>query len=383
MPTSGQVKRDAERRTTLYAFLLLLLAVGVPVFLLMRPYALTLLLAGIVAVIADPIYRRLRRRGLRAGSAAGIVCFGIFALVVTPTTLFVWAALQEAVALPGALAGTGVLDIDAHIARLREWGPTRRLLADPAALEAQLQETLGNAATAVTNLVLAALAQVPELLLHAGLGLLGVYFFLVDGRRLVVWLSGKVPLPPQILEVLTLSFRESAAAVVLASVAAASAQTIVTLVSFLALGVPAAFVAAGLAFIFAWVPMLGVAPVYLAGIAWLWVERGPWFAVALFAAGCVAGVVDNIVRPAVLQGRQQMHPMVSLLAIFGGIAIFGIFGAFVGPILAAVFIALMEAWPSVAAYAGIEVSDSGSPPEIDLPVHETLPTTPSPAPPPS
>ncbi|MES2640987.1 MAG: AI-2E family transporter [Myxococcota bacterium] len=372
--------RERERRTTLYAFLLLLLAVGVPVLFLLLPYALTLLLAGIVAVIADPIYRRLRRRGLRPGLASGLVTFAIFTLVVTPTSLFVWAALQEAAALPGALASTGVLDIDAHIARLREWGPLRRLLANPGALEEQLQEGLGRAATTVTNLVLAALAQVPELLLHAGLGLLACYFFLVDGRRFVVWLSGKVPLPPQILEVLQLSFRESAGAVVLASLAAAGAQTIVTLISFLALGVPAAYVAAGLAFIFAWVPMLGVAPVYLTGIVWLWFERGPWFALALFAAGCVAGVVDNIVRPAVLQGRQQMHPMVSLLAIFGGIATFGIFGAFVGPILAAVFIALMDAWPAVAAYAGIEVSDTGSPPELDLPVHETLPTTPTPPP---
>jgi predicted PurR-regulated permease PerM len=372
--------RERERRTTLYAFLLLLLAVGLPVLLLLLPYALTLLLAAIVAVIADPFYRRLRRRGLRPGLAGGLVTVAIFALVVTPTVLFVWAALQEAAALPGALATTGVLDIDAHIARLREWGPLRRLLSDPGALEGQLQEGLGRAATTVTNLVLAALAQVPELLLHAGLALLACYFFLVDGRRLVVWLSGKVPLPPQILEVLQLSFRESAGAVVLASLAAAGAQTIVTLVSFLALGVPAAYVAAGLAFIFAWVPMLGVAPVYLSGIVWLWFERGPWFALALFGAGCVAGVVDNIVRPAVLQGRQQMHPMVSLLAIFGGIAIFGIFGAFVGPILAAVFIALMEAWPAVAAYAGIEVSDTGSPPELDLPVHETLPTTPAPPP---
>ncbi|MDP2305454.1 MAG: AI-2E family transporter [Pseudomonadota bacterium] len=371
---------ERERRTTLYAFLLLLFAVGAPVFLLLSPYALTLLLAAIVAVLADPVYRRLRRRGLRPTVAGGLVTFAIFALVVIPTGLFVWSALQQAVGLPKAIAGSGVLDLDAHIARLREWGPARRLLADPGALEAQIQQTLGAAAATITNLVLSALAQVPELLLHSGLALLACYFFLVDGRRLVVWLSGKVPLPPQVLEVLELSFRESAAAVVLASLAAAAAQTVVTLVSFLAFGVPAAFVAAGLAFIFAWVPMLGVAPVYLAGMAWLWVERGPWFALGLLAAGCVAGVIDNIVRPAVLRGRQQMHPMVSLLAIFGGLALFGIFGAFVGPILAAVFIALLEAWPAVAAYAGIEVSDTGSPPEIDLPVHQALPTTPPPPP---
>lgn len=371
--------RDRERRTTLLAFLLLLFAVGTPVFFLLRPYALTVLLAGIVAVIADPICQRLRRRGFGPRMSGLLVTLAIFVLVVTPTTLFVWAALQEATALPSAIASSGVLDIDAHLERLRQWGPARRFLAEPGALEAEIQQAMGSAATAITNLVFAALSQVPELLLHAGLALLGCYFFLVDGSHLTVWLSGKMPLPPQVIEVLRLSFRESAGAVVLASLAAAAAQTVVTLVSFLALGVPAAFVAAGLAFIFAWVPMLGVAPVYLTGIIYLWLERGPWLALAMFGAGCVAGLVDNIVRPAVLQGRQQMHPMVSLLAIFGGISIFGIFGAFVGPILAAVFIALMDAWPAVARYAGVEVGDSGTPPEIPLPVHETLPTHPDPS----
>ncbi|MDP2315356.1 MAG: AI-2E family transporter [Pseudomonadota bacterium] len=379
---SASSERGGERRTTLVAFLLLLVAVATPVFLMVRPYALTLLLAGIVAVITDPIYRRLRRRGMRPYVAGGVVSLGIFLLVVTPTGLFTWAALQEAAALPSSLSQAGVFDIDALLARLHAWPPARRLLADPAATEAQLRDTIASAAATVTNLVLAALSQVPALLLHAGLALLGCFFFLVDGRRLLLWLSGKVPLPPQIVDVLFLSFRESAGAVVLASMAAASAQAAVTLVGFLALGVPAAFVAAGLAFIFAWVPLLGVAPVYATGMLYLWFARGPWDTLFLLLVGLGAGVIDNVIRPAVLRGRQQMHPMVSLVAIFGGIAVFGIFGAFVGPILAAVFIALLETWPTVAAYAGIEVSDTGSPPTIDLPVAEMPPTAP-PSPPPS
>lgn len=380
-PSREEERRD--RRTTLYTFLLLLVVVGAPVFLFLRPYALTLLLAAILAVITDPVYRSLRRRGVRPSIAGGLVTLAMFALVVIPLSLFTWAALQEAIALPAALAESGILDIDALLAQLRAWGPTERLLANPEAFEAQVQQTLGRAAAATTNLVLAALAQVPEMLLHAGLALLGLYFFLVDGRSLALWLSGKVPLPPQIVEVLRLSFRESAGAVVLAALAAAGAQAGVTVISFLVLGVPAAFVAAGLAFIFAWVPLLGVGPVYLGGMAWLWMERGPWPTLALFLCGAFAGVIDNVVRPAILRGRQQMHPMVSLVSIFGGLSLFGIFGAFVGPILAAVLIALLEAWPAVARYTGIEVSDTGTPPEIDLPPTEVLPTGPPPAPPPS
>jgi predicted PurR-regulated permease PerM len=155
--------------------------------------------------------------------------------------------------------------------------------------------------------------------------------------------------------------------VVLASLAAAGAQASVTLVVFLALRVPGAFVAAGIVFVLAWLPMIGITPVYAVGAGWLFHEHGIVQVLLLVAGGFAAGVADNIVRPAVLGGRHQMHPLVSLVAIFGGIATFGLFGVLVGPILAAVFIALLDTWPIVARHCGIQVSETGTVPELDAP----------------
>jgi predicted PurR-regulated permease PerM len=75
----------------------------------------------------------------------------------------------------------------------------------------------------------------------------------------------------------------------------------------------------------------------------------------MIVIGLLVGVSDNIVRSFVLQGRDEMHPLVSLVAMFGGIAMFGIVGVFIGPILAAIVIAVLDTWPSVAAQYGITV----------------------------
>jgi predicted PurR-regulated permease PerM len=48
-----------------------------------------------------------------------------------------------------------------------------------------------------------------------------------------------------------------------------------------------------------------------------------------------------------------MHPLVSLVAIFGGIEMFGIMGVFLGPILAAVLMALLQIWPEVGHRFGL------------------------------
>ena len=69
--------------------------------------------------------------------------------------------------------------------------------------------------------------------------------------------------------------------------------------------------------------------------------------------GLLTGLVDNVVRALILRGRSKMHPLVSLVAIFGGIEMFGLLGIFLGPILAAVLIALLQLWPVVGQRFGL------------------------------
>jgi predicted PurR-regulated permease PerM len=79
----------------------------------------------------------------------------------------------------------------------------------------------------------------------------------------------------------------------------------------------------------------------------------------MVVCGLMTGLVDNFVRSMILQGRSKMHPLVSLVAIFGGIGMFGIMGVFLGPILAAVLIALLQSWPEVGQRFGLLPGSTG------------------------
>jgi predicted PurR-regulated permease PerM len=85
----------------------------------------------------------------------------------------------------------------------------------------------------------------------------------------------------------------------------------------------------------------------------------------LLAVGVVAGASDNVVRAYMLRGQAAMHPLVGLVAVFGGISMFGILGVFIGPILAAMFIALLKLWPELlgrmsAAPAGAPIKPAAA-----------------------
>ncbi|MBC7692833.1 MAG: AI-2E family transporter [Methylotenera sp.] len=54
------------------------------------------------------------------------------------------------------------------------------------------------------------------------------------------------------------------------------------------------------------------------------------------------GVIDNFIRPAVLRGSANLHPLLAFVAAFGGLQVFGFSGVFLGPIIAGMFVITVE-----------------------------------------
>ena len=67
-------------------------------------------------------------------------------------------------------------------------------------------------------------------------------------------------------EQLVNSFRNTTISAVLAGLAAAASMAVLVAAGFLVLDIPGAFLAGGLTFIFAWIPVLGTTPALLAGV---------------------------------------------------------------------------------------------------------------------
>ncbi len=56
----------------------------------------------------------------------------------------------------------------------------------------------------------------------------------------------------------------------------------------------------------------------------------------------VVSSVDNIIRPWIVGGRVELHPLVLLFFIFGGVEAFGFLGLFLGPVVASVLVAVFD-----------------------------------------
>jgi predicted PurR-regulated permease PerM len=341
-----------QRRTTLVAFLALLIAVMVINVLMVLPYVLAVTMGGILALLAQPVLQWLTGHRVTPRVAAAVVVLGVVLVIIAPLSFFVTKAIQQGIAIGQGLAEDGVslrflLD---HVSR---WAPIETLIGSPEAFENQARRWIQSAGTSATATILGLAAHLPNIILQLALASIACFFLLVDGPRLLCWMTDKIPIASDVRMQVVQSFQETAISVIWATVAAAAAQSAVMLLSYLTLGVPAAFLAAGATFLFAWIPLVGITPVWLAGAIYLYLQDAMLKAILMVVFGLMAGLVDNFVRPLILKGRSKMHPLVSLVAIFGGIGMFGIMGIFLGPILAAVLIALLQSWPEVGQRFGL------------------------------
>jgi predicted PurR-regulated permease PerM len=342
----------APRRTTLVAFLALLIAVLVITGLLVLPYVLALTMGGILAILAQPVFQWLTGHHVPPRVAAAVVVLGVVLVIIAPLAFFVTKAIQQGIVIGHSVADGGV-SVRSLLDHVSGWAPIETLMGSPDAVETQVRRWMQSVGTAATATIVGLAAHLPNLVLQLALASLAGFFLLVDGHRFLGWMTDKIPIAADVRGQVVQSFQETAISVIWATLAAAAAQSAVMFLSYLTLGVPAAFLAAGATFLCAWIPLVGSTPVWLAGAIYLYVQDALLKAILMVVCGLLTGLVDNFVRPLILQGRSKMHPLVSLVAIFGGIEMFGILGVFFGPILAAVLIALLQIWPAVGQRFGL------------------------------
>jgi predicted PurR-regulated permease PerM len=298
------------------------------------------LIAAVFAIVLAPLTSRLAKRlGSRATLAPALVTVGTLLGILGPAGLLGTLTVLQLRSVKGSgfasavETQTGALirlaqragsplasfGIDMSTAGLRTWleGEAQRLLA-----------WLGGLASET-------IAATPDLIIGAFLFVLALYFWLRDGHAAVALLSRALPLADEEAERLFTGVRDAARGVLISEVFTGAVQSALALGFLAALRVPGAFLWGVLAFGLSFIPVFGTTPVTLGAVVYLLATGRHGAAVVMGVGVLIVGSADNVVRPLVASNSAHLHPLLVLLAIFGGLAALGPSGVFFGPILAA------------------------------------------------
>ena len=355
--------RDLEDRVVLW----LIVAISAAFAWILLPLYGAILWAVIAAILFAPLYRRLSAAlGRRPTLAALATVAIIVVMVILPLTLITASLVQEA---------TGVYDR----VRSGELSPTRYFqqvfdslpawaagllerfgLANLGAVQERLSDEVMRGSQALATRAINIGQSTFDFIVNLFVMLYLLFFLLRDGDGLFRRIRDAIPLRPEQRRNLAERFATVIRATVKGNIVVALVQGALGGMILWLLGIGAPVLWGAVMALLSLLPAVGAAIVWLPVGVYLLVTGAVWKGMVLIAFGMlVIGLIDNILRPILVGKDTQMPDYLVLLSTLGGIAVFGINGFVLGPVIAALFITIWDIASASRAGRRFEGSELG------------------------
>ena len=335
-------------------FLLLLFAVTLAFAWILWPFYATVFWAIVFAIVFTPLYRRLcgwmaQRRTL----AALTTLIAIIVIVILPAAVITVLLLQEGFSVYERIQ-SGELDFGRYFQQVLDALPRWVTgLMDRFELKtlADVRDRLSAALMKGVQFVASHVVSVGQLTFDFVVGffimLYLLFFLLRDGAEITRRVRAAIPLQEELERELFDKFVTVIRATIKGNIVVAILQGALGGLIFWFLGIRSPVFWAVLMAFLSLLPAIGTALVWLPVAIYFLVAGEIWQGLLLIAYGVlVIGMVDNVVRPILVGKDTQMPDYLVLISTLGGMAIFGLNGFVIGPVIAAMFIAV---WGTVAA----------------------------------
>lgn len=168
-----------------------------------------------------------------------------------------------------------------------------------------------------------------------------LFFFLRDGEKIISLIVRVLPLGDEREHLLFTKFAEVSRATIKGTLVVGMVQGTLGGIIFAILGIQSAIFWAVIMTILSIIPAVGSALIWIPAAIYLMANGMLVKGIILIVFGAfVIGMVDNILRPMLVGRDTKMPDYLILLSTLGGLAMIGISGFVLGPIIAAFFLAI-------------------------------------------
>lgn len=324
-------------------------------FQFLAPFLSTLFIAAVIVAAVYPIKKFLNKRiKLPASFSAFLMTLLVIVLVVLPVTFFLISVVGQAsdayasisVKINNYISEGHTLNdvfnnypiIDKFVEGILKYNPiSAKDIFSTAGDFLKIISTflIQNSANVLTHITVV----IFQLIIF----LIGLFYFMRDGEKLVKYAHGLLPLSEKYRKELMLKIYNLMHSIIYGIFGAALAQGLLLWVGFAIIGIDNSIFWAALGAVLAPIPYVGI------GLVWV-----P-FSVSLFlgndlASGifftiwCLTLVanIDNFVKPYVIGTTSALHPFAVLIVMLGGALAFGINGLIFGPFVLTLTLAFLH-----------------------------------------
>lgn len=330
------------------SFVVLVIGVTAAFLWLLLPYYGAILWAVILAILFDPLRRRLEARlGGCRNLAAALSVLACICIVVIPGAAILASLAQEAASLYNRIntrefdLATLLGEIQGALPPFVEKAFATLNLGDFVEIRTRLTSFLMYASQEVATRALSIGQNTAQFFVSLGVMLYLLFFLFRDGRLLANLIRKASPLSARHTDHILGKFSSVVAATVKGNIIIAAIQGGIGGIAFWMLGIQAALLWGVLMAFLSLLPAIGAALVWVPVAVYFLLAADYFRGVVLFAVGVlVISTVDNLLRPPLVGRGTRLPDYVVLISTVGGLSVIGMNGFVIGPLIAALFIAV-------------------------------------------
>ena len=314
-----------------------------------------MVLSIIVAYISYPLYKKIQQLIKSQTWSALIVSVLILIIIAVPLIFILNSLIMQTqvvytmsrkMIVTGGILGSQCQEGEDVLCSFIN--PIQEMMGDPKTkyyLDDALKGISSSFITQATNFIFA----IPKRVLEFFIMLFTVFYLLKDGPRLVKWIKGLLPINQTNSTLLLKRMKNVLSAMIYGYFFIAIMQGVLGGIGFFAVGISSALFWGILMALAGLIPMVGTALIWIPASLFL-ILNGLigndsieiWKGIGLFIYGAlIVSTIDNFLRPKIVSTRANIHPVLVLLGVVGGIQIFGFVGVLIGPIILCMMVTLL------------------------------------------
>lgn len=314
-----------------------LFALAVLSFLVLKPILLSIILGAILAVIFSPLHNFLLKLFRSRTISASLICILLFLIIIIPFWFLTPIFVQQSFEIYLASQQVDFVSI------LKTFFPS---FFSSEQFSNEIGSIISSFTTKATNALVNWLSQFilnfPTISLQLLVIFFTFFFVLRDNEYFSDYLRNILPFQREVKEKLFLSSKDIIYSVIYGQIIIGVIQGIIAGIGFFAFGVNNAFLFTFLAILAGIFPIIGTTIVWLPVVVYLLIAGNTIPAIGVSAFGIISNLIDNIIRPIFVSRYTNLHPLLVLVGMIGGLFFFGILGFVLGPLIIAYAFIMLE-----------------------------------------
>lgn len=328
-----------------YFFTGTLLLVSALVFFMFLPFFEVLVLSVIFATVLSPLQFKLSSffNG-RKGLASIVIVILFIIVVIIPAVLLVFQVLDESKDIYLRLTNHSEIDYIQKITLALE-RPIQKIYPS---FSINIGELASLSADWVTSHLTAIVSSVLNIATGIVLIFVSLFFFLRDGKEFRDILIDLSPLSDRNDEKIFTKLAGAVTATVRGVILVSIVQGFLAGLGMWIFGIPNPTLWGSISAIASLIPGLGTAVIFIPAVIYMYIIGNIPFAVGLLLWGAlIVGLVDNFLTPFLYSRGVEVHQLIMLFAVLGGLVFFGPIGFIFGPIVITLFFSLIEIYQDI------------------------------------